>query len=100
MIRAGLEEKGVTDNFNLQTGERKSGIRKKQSVEEIMHNTGEKRGYQTISVQFRIYDAKNLRYVSIPDTALTVNVNGPVEVEKTVKGIREWLKQRAREKKK
>ena len=80
----------VPNRYDLRRKKRKRG-NKVQSVEEIMHGTDEKRGFQSLHLQFRIYDAPNLRYVNFPGEHLTVNLDGPKEVGDAIREVRKAM---------
>lgn len=95
--KKGAKVKMKEGQYNLSTVARRRKVMRRQSVEEIMHNTHEKLGYQRFHIQFRIYDAMSRRYISLPGTSITVNIDTPAGMEEMVKEVSALLLRKAKE---
>jgi len=80
----------MTGRYDIRKVRVKTG-KKVQLVEEIMHQTDEKRGYQSLHLQFRIYDAVAYKYVNFPGEGMTVNCDGPKQVVDIIRAVRAVL---------
>lgn len=87
----------MAHRHDLSRRSKKARVVRKQSIEEIMHRTYEKLGFQRFSIKFQIYDAQRQQYVALPGKAITVNIDTPVEMEKIIGEITELLQKRAAE---